>query len=183
MKNSKKYIIAAVLFVAVIGVAVWGYSRLNNQYDTDDTEIEIDTKADAAADFSAIDQNGNTVKLSDSFGKPIVVNFWATWCGPCKSELPAFNSLFSEYGNDITFMMVNMTDGSRDTVDGVKSFVTQSGYSFPVYFDTQYSASDAYSVQSIPMTVFINSDGTVMDTHTGSMDEATLRSYLDTLKG
>lgn len=152
---------------------------------TTTTTKKVTTQAakNPAADFTVYDKNGNKVKLSQKFGKPIVVNFWASWCGPCKSELPAFDSLYAEYGNDITFMMVNVENGDDDTVNDVKSFVSQAGYSFPVYYDKDGSASNAYSISSIPMTVFIRSDGTVMDTRIGSMEEATLRSYLNKLKG
>lgn len=82
-----------------------------------------------------LDADGNTVRLSDMFGKPVVINFWATWCPPCKRELPDFDRLCREYGDRVVFMMVNLTDGRRDTVDGTKKFVSEKGYTFPVYFE------------------------------------------------
>lgn len=99
------------------------------------------------------------MKLSDFAGTPVVINFWATWCSPCKAELPAFEAAFQQYGEQVHFMMINMTDGARDTVDGVKDFVAGGEYSFPLYFDTELDAAYAYGVYSIPMTVFINADG------------------------
>ncbi len=132
-----------------------------------------------AADFSVLDGDGNTVTLSERFGKPIVVNFWATWCGPCRSELPHFDAAYSEYGDEIEFMMVNLTDGGRDTVDSVKAFTAESDYSFPVYYDTEFSAANAYSIYSIPLTVVIDKNGAVAASHIGSMDADTLQGYLD----
>ncbi|MBQ7547083.1 MAG: redoxin domain-containing protein [Clostridia bacterium] len=138
-------------------------------------------EADLAADFTVLDRNGNQTKLSDHFGKPLVVNFWASWCGPCRNELPAFDAAAKAHAGDMEFMMVNLTDGYSETVDGVNQFIADNGFTFPVYYDTEESAANAYSVYSIPLTVFIRADGTVLDSHIGSMDETALQSYLDQL--
>ena len=125
----------------------------------------------------------NTVRLSDMFGKPVVINFWATWCPPCKRELPDFDRLCREYGDRVVFMMVNLTDGRRDTVDGTKKFVSEKGYTFPVYFDTGLSGAKAYSVSSIPQTTFIDANGNVFATRIGAMNETALRSYINAILG
>lgn len=130
-----------------------------------------------------LDADGNTVRLSDSFGKPVVINFWATWCPPCKRELPDFDRLCREYGDRVVFMMVNLTDGRRDTVDGTKKFVSEKGYTFPVYFDTGLSGAKAYSVSSIPQTTFIDANGNVFATRIGAMNETALRSYINAILG
>lgn len=142
-----------------------------------------DPNRNTAPNFTVVDANGDTVSLSDTFGKPIVINFWATWCPPCKQELPDFDKLYKEYGNKVTFMMVNLTDGRRDTVDGTKSFVSRNGYAFPVYFDIEYEGANAYSVSSIPQTTFIDKNGNIFTTRIGAMNEATLRSYIDAMLG
>lgn len=138
-------------------------------------------KKNTAPDFTVLDAYGSSVRLSGKFGKPIVINFWATWCSPCRQELPDFNRLYSEYGGRVTFMMVNLTDGLRDTVEGTKSFVAQNSYTFPVYFDTSRSGANAYGVSSIPQTTFIDRSGNVYTTRIGSMSESTIRGYLDAL--
>lgn len=138
---------------------------------------------DNAPDFTVLDKDGKRIGLSDQFGKPIVINFWATWCPPCKQELPDFDKLYREYGDKVTFMMVNLTDGKRETVDGTKSFVSKNGYSFPVYFDTVYEGADAYNVSSIPQTTFIDKNGNIYTTRIGAMNEATLRSYINAILG
>lgn len=142
-----------------------------------------DIKKNTAPDFTVLDKDGNTVRLSEKFGKPIVINFWATWCPPCKQELPDFDKLCKEYGDRVVFMMVNLTDGYRDTVDGTKRFVSGKGYTFPVYFDTKDNAASAYNVSSIPQTTFIDAKGNIYTTRIGAMNEATLRIYLDALLG
>lgn len=134
-----------------------------------------------APDFEVLDKDGNTVKLSDFRGKPVVVNFWATWCPPCKAELPDFDEAAATYGDQVTFLMVNLTDGIRDTVSGVKTFVTDNGYTFPVYFDTTYSAANAYRVSSIPTTYFINAAGEIVGSKVGMISAVELESYIKLL--
>lgn len=140
-------------------------------------------KKNTAPNFSVLNTSGNAVRLSDKLGRPIILNFWATWCPPCRRELPDFDKLFKEYGDRVEFMMINLTDGRRDTVAGTKRFVAEKGYSFPLYFDTRFSASNAYTVSSIPQTTFIDKNGNVFKTRIGAMNEATLRSYINTLLG
>ena len=146
-------------------------------------DVTEDIKKNTAPDFNVLDKDGNTVRLSDKFGKPVVINFWATWCPPCKQELPDFDKLCKEYGDRVVFMMVNLTDGYRDTVDGTKRFVSGKGYTFPVYFDTKDNAASAYNVSSIPQTTFIDAKGNIYTTRIGAKDEATLRIYLNALLG
>lgn len=146
-------------------------------------DVTEDIKKNTAPDFTVLDKDGNTVRLSDKFGKPVVINFWATWCPPCKQELPDFDKLSKEYGDRVVFMMVNLTDGYRDTVDGTKRFVSGKGYTFPVYFDTKDNAASAYNVSSIPQTTFIDAKGNIYTTRIGAMNEATLRIYLNALLG
>lgn len=146
-------------------------------------DVTEDIKKNTAPDFTVLDKDGNTVRLSDKFGKPIVINFWATWCPPCKQELPDFDKLSKEYGDRVVFMMVNLTDGYRDTVDGTKRFVSGKGYTFPVYFDTKDNAASAYNVSSIPQTTFIDAKGNIYTTRIGAMNEAMLRIYLNALLG
>ena len=142
-----------------------------------------ETVKNTAPDFTVFDKDGKPVRLSEMFGRPVVINFWATWCPPCKREMPDFEKLYKEYGDRVVFMMVNLTDGHRDTVEGTKRFVSGKGYTFPVYFDTQDSGGSAYHIVSIPQTVFIDRNGNVYKTHIGAMNEATLRLYIDALLG
>lgn len=138
-----------------------------------ETDEHGEVSYEYARNFLVLDQDGNTVTLSQFIGKPIVINFWASWCPPCKAELPDFEKAYKEYG-DVVFLMVNLTDGSRETVDSAKDFISQNGYTFPVYFDTEFSASYAYSLSSIPVTCFIDEEGNLVTSRVGMIDYDTL---------
>lgn len=146
--------------------------------------VSASAKADATAtdntvpapDFTVLDAQGNSVKLSDYFGTPIVLNFWASWCPPCKSEMPEFQTVFEDVGGDVQFLMVNMTDGSRETVDTAKAFIEKTGYTFPVLFDNEQEAAYRYGISSIPSTLFIDAQGNVVAGSEGAIDEDTLRA-------
>ncbi len=132
-----------------------------------------------AYDFSVYDVSGNKVKLSDFFGKPIVLNFWASWCGPCKSEMPAFDEVYKEYKDDIHFLIVNLTDGYQETVTSATNYVTSAGYSFPIYYDKDSEGANAYGVYSIPVTYFIDKDGYLVAYGNFAFDKATLLSGIN----
>lgn len=136
-----------------------------------------------APDFTVYDQAGNAVNLSDFVGKPTIVNFWASWCGPCKMEMPDFDEKYKELGEEIHFVMVNMTDGSQETIEKAAAFVEESGYSFPVYYDTDMDAAMTYGVSSIPSTFFIDAEGNAVAWAQGMIDAATLQKGIDMLKG
>lgn len=135
-----------------------------------------------AKDFTVTDIDGNEVKLSDFIGRPIVLNFWASWCGPCKYEMPHFQTLYEELGEDVQFLMVNLADGYQETVESGSEYVEKNNYTFPVYYDTSLEAAYNYTIYSIPVTYFINRDGEIVEYVEGFIDEEdTLRSKINNL--
>lgn len=139
------------------------------------------SNVNTAADFTVQTYSGSNVSLSNFFGKPIVINFWASWCGPCKSEMPDFNTVYQEYKDKVVFMMVDMVDGSRETKQSGYNYVSSQGFSFPVYYDVNRSAALAYSINSYPTTYFIDKNGNVATYNKGSMSARTLRSQINKL--
>ena len=142
-----------------------------------DTPADGETEGDSvtkAPDFKVLDMEGNEVRLSDFFGKPIVLNFWASWCPPCKAELPDFEDAYKKYDGEVVFLMVNMTDNQMETVEVAKDFVKTYGYTFPVYYDVNYQAATVYGIRSIPQTYFINAEGEAVASATGMISAAQL---------
>ena len=133
----------------------------------------------SAPDFTMLDVDGNEVTLASFFGKPIILNFWASWCGPCKSEMPDIQKFYEQYGEEIHFLIVNCTDGSRETVETAKAFLADTGYTFPVYFDTTSMGGYTYGASSIPLTYFIDADGNLMAYYMGAMSESILQQGVD----
>lgn len=154
----------------------------NNDGTTENTNQPEDTSSESknlAPNFTVYDMEGNEVNLTDFFGKPIIINFWASWCGPCKMEMPDFNEAYETYKDEIEFLMVNMTDGSRETIEVASSFIAESGYTFPVYYDTDYSAAITYSVSSLPTSYFLNAEGELVTYARGAINGATLEKGID----
>ena len=145
--------------------------------------VMADAENTQVPELTLLDANGNTVSLSQVLdGKPVVLNVWASWCPPCVAELPHFEQAAKDYEGRVNFMMVNFTDGSRETMAGAKAFLAQNGYTFPVYFDTEVMTYGTYMFGSIPTTWFIYADGTALGYVTGNIAEAeTLYEYIDML--
>ena len=143
---------------------------------------ETSPESQLAPDFTVYDGAGNPVNLSDFRGKPVVVNFWASWCGPCQGEMPDFEEKYRELGDEVVFLMVNMTDGGRETVETARSFIEDTGYTFPVYYDTEGMAAAIYGVYSIPSSYFIDAEGNAVAYAMGAIDGATLQQGIDMIR-
>ena len=127
-----------------------------------------------APQFTLPDKNGNMVTMSAVKGKIKIIDFWASWCGPCRSEMPDFDEIYRLLGDEVVFMLVNLTDGEVETMQTATAFVDSMGYSFPVYFDLTSEAAYLYGIQSIPTTFFISARGNFVAYAEGALDYNTL---------
>ncbi|MEG0804526.1 MAG: TlpA disulfide reductase family protein [Pygmaiobacter sp.] len=190
MKDKKKILLILVAFIAVLLVAQLGYQLLQPRVNApalqempsigDMAADSSDPAAEHAPDFTVYDASGNSVTLTELMGKPLVLNFWASWCGPCKGEMPDFEAVYQEYGDKVTFVMVNLT-GGRETQESAQSYVEGKGYTFPVYFDIDGDAAATYSVSGIPATYIIDADGALVAHSVGAISGDELRKALDGL--
>ena len=185
MKQSVKFFILTVLLIGVLVGAYFAYQALKGDGSAEITQAQSTTISEQAGgkatDFKAVDANGNDVKLSSYFGKPTVVNFWATWCGYCVREMPLLESKYKELSDKYNFVMVNLTDGDRETLKKANAFLKENQYTFPVLYDTYGEALQTYEAYTIPVTLFINSDGTIMEKYTGALTEEILTQKLSEL--
>ena len=134
-----------------------------------------------AKDFTAYTDDGTAVTLKEKRGKPVVVNFFASWCGPCKMEMPHFEEFYQLYGDQVEFMMVNLCAFGNDTKEAAKKLVADGGYTFPVYFDTDGDATLKYSIRSMPTTIFVSADGELKGQKIGMIDRETLRKTVEAM--
>ncbi len=131
--------------------------------------------------FTVTDKNGKSITLSNLPKKPVVINFWAIWCGPCLAELPDFQEAYEEYSEEVTFLFINVLHWRNNTVTQVENFLSSNGYTFPTYYDTHGNASDECNVNSIPLTIFMGKDGKVKQTHSGTINKSKLISGIKNL--
>jgi peroxiredoxin len=132
---------------------------------------------DVAHDFALQDLEGNTVRLSDFSGQPVIINFWATWCGPCQVEMPELQAAFEEYSEEgLTILALDQ----QEPPDVVREFFyDEMGLTFTPLLDTDSAVSDLYGTGMVyPATVFIDGEGVVTAVHRGPMTKSQIDSYL-----
>lgn len=126
-------------------------------------------EGDAAPGFTAALTDGAEFTLSEQQGKVVLLNFWATWCGPCVREMPAFEKLHEEYGEDVAILAVNCMEGE----DIVKAFQEENGYTFPIACDEEGDIVMKYPSQGIPYTLVIDGEGIIQKIYVGAADAET----------
>lgn len=121
-------------------------------------------KGQAAPDFVLKSSSGDNLRLSEYRGEVVMINFWATWCGPCRQEMPLLDELYSRYQRvGFSLLGVNIDDDSRRALQ----MVTELGVTFPVLFDERKEVSKLYDVEAMPVTVLVDRQGTIRHVHHG----------------
>ncbi|MCT1403069.1 TlpA family protein disulfide reductase [Paenibacillus sp. p3-SID867] len=127
-----------------------------------------------APNFSLQALDGQTYSLQGLKGKPVVINFWASWCGPCKIEAPELVRLYDKYRARIEIYAVNVT--ASDSIEGAKAFAKDYGFQFPVLIDEKGEVAQKYAIRPIPTTLFVNSEGIIIEQVIGLVDPQTMES-------
>jgi cytochrome c biogenesis protein CcmG, thiol:disulfide interchange protein DsbE len=134
-------------------------------------------KGDQVPDFSYTMADGSTRTLAELRGQPLIINFWASWCIPCREELPAFQQALAEH-EGVTMLAVNR----NETAEVVARFAIETGFSMQLVTNFSGDIGDAYGVTSLPLTFFVNSDGTIASRHIGAMKLADITKQIEALQ-
>ncbi|MBI1878835.1 MAG: TlpA family protein disulfide reductase, partial [Chloroflexi bacterium] len=123
-----------------------------------------------APDFALPTLDGEIVRLSDFKGKPVLLNFWATWCGPCRAEFPDFQK--ASVDNADTLVIIGINNTSTDQKDQVPAFVEEFGATFPIVLDETGETAKAYGILGLPTSIFIDRNGNISEIFTGPINKA-----------
>ena len=147
----------------------------------EETAEEGLTKGDVAPDFTLTTLDGKEVKLSDLKGKKVVLNFWATWCPPCKAEMPHMQNYYEDFAKDenVEIIAVNLTSGDKE--ESVQDFVQDYGLTFPIPLDVEGNVGGTYQAITIPTSYMIDTKGRIQNKIVGPMDERMLTDFISNL--
>ncbi len=145
------------------------------------SRLPVDASPDVNAPQPAVDHpapdftltrldTDEPVSLNDLRGKPVILNFWATWCGPCRAEMPALQAAYERYGEDL--LVIGVDQGEEETVVG--PFLDEFGISFPILLDGDMAVGRDYRIMGLPTTFFIDSQGIIRGVHAGQINSAIL---------
>ena len=135
------------------------------------------TVGTAAPDIALKSLDGTSLRLSSFKGKPVVINFWATWCPPCKEEMPIFERYARKYAGQLVILGID----SQESAEIVQPFVTQMGITFPILLDQSGIVSARYFVKDFPYTFFVDESGILRGQHLGLLSEEKLVRFLGTI--
>src|SRR5690625_1067224 len=190
-----KQIIGIGLIVVLAGIVIFNYvsdqSATSDNYD-DQGDVFIDESnmpeesagiepGETAPDFELETLEGDTIKLSDLRGQKVMLNFWATWCGPCREEMPEMQEFYDNNEGEVEILAVNLLETESDASNAAE-FIDEFQYTYPVLLDKDAEVSDAYKGDiAVPTTYFIGSDGTIQHPRKiGSMTYEFMEEMVDT---
>ena len=162
-------------------------SIVSSESETDETASadESDNGLLPNIDFSGAqfkDRMGNVIKVKELKGKPFVINVWATWCPPCREEMPYFDTAWKKYKDQVDFYMVNSTESRpTETMERVVEFYEDMNLQVPLYFDREFTTTISAQASFLPTTVFVNEEGKVVYHHLGLISEQELNEQLEAL--
>ena len=156
---------------------------VESQDSTSDEESNSSAEIISAPDFTLTDQNGDAHTLSDYKGQTIFLNFWATWCPPCRSEMPEIQKLYEEFGyNEGDLVVLGIAApgvGQEGNIDSVIGFLTENEYTFPVVMDNLGVFTSLYGIRAYPTTFMISEDGSIYGYVEGALTEDLMHSIVE----
>ncbi|MDA2382430.1 redoxin domain-containing protein [Bacillus cereus] len=137
----------------------------------------------SAPDFELTKLDGTNVKLSDLKGKKVILNFWATWCGPCQQEMPDMEAFYKENKENVEILAINYTPSEKGGgEEKVSNFAKEKGITFPILLDKNIDVTTAYKVITIPTSYFIDTKGVIQDKFIGPMTQKEMEKRVAKLK-
>ncbi|AHA73097.1 redoxin domain-containing protein [Bacillus cereus] len=137
----------------------------------------------SAPDFELTKLDGTNVKLSDLKGKKVILNFWATWCGPCQQEMPDMEAFYKEHKENVEILAINYTPSEKGGgEEKVSNFAKEKGITFPILLDKNIDVTTAYKVITIPTSYFIDTKGVIQDKFIGPMTQKEMEKRVAKLK-
>ncbi len=183
----KKLLFGILLLAGVAIIAINFFSEDETAADstvpTPSTNDQSQSLAQGAVapDFTLTDQNGETVRLSDYRGKKVILNFWATWCPPCRAEMPHMQQFHeNNRDNDVKILAVNLT-AQDNGVEAIQSFIDEFGLTFTIPMDESGSVAQTYQVRTVPTTFILNTKGEITQKIVGPMDEQIMKDQTDVI--
>ena len=176
MKSNQRKI--TYIIILLLGMA-WIFVSADSSGTSTSGLIPAPQQGFLAPDFELQTTTNETIKLSDLRGQAVLVNLWATWCPPCRAEMPAIEKIHKEYKDDVLVVLaVNMT--YQDTFANIAPFIDEYSLTFPILLDTNNSVGSAYQLRSLPSTFFVDRDGIISEVVIGGpMAEALLRTRVE----
>ncbi|MEC1180777.1 redoxin domain-containing protein [Metasolibacillus meyeri] len=166
----KKILSIAIIAAAIVVIVFSVVNAMNKK--------ERRENADQAADFTLETLDGTKVSLSDYKGKKVILNFWTTWCPPCKAEMPHMQNFHEKHeDSDVALLAVNLT--TSDSIRDVENFIDGYGLTFPVLLDVDGEVGELYEIIPIPTTYFLDEEGNIMEKFIGTLDEEMIENILD----
>jgi thiol-disulfide isomerase/thioredoxin len=162
-----------LVILAAIGIGSgFLFNRLVNGSGSEPLQEPVESSP--APDFQLESLDGSSIKLADLRGRPVLINFWATWCGPCQQEMPLIEQYYQKYKADLVVLAVNSDEPESD----VQAYITNLDLNFTVLLDPGYKVEDLYRVRAFPTTFFVDKSGTIRYQHIGVLDQGQLVQYL-----
>ncbi|WP_419884408.1 TlpA disulfide reductase family protein [Paenibacillus sp. B-A-8] len=175
--------------IAIILLFTWGIfdykknqsGQSNNIQQEQSIEVVGIKKGNEAPDFELLNLEEQPVKLSDFKGKKVILNFWATWCPPCRTEMPHMEKYYTDYKDDTVVLAVNLTNTEQKTAN-VTGFIEQFGLSFPVALDSEGDVSSKYQVVAYPTSFIIDSQGIIQEIYQGAINYDLIKKALSNVE-
>ena len=174
MINKKVFIFGIIVIIIISLFMAYQLDYLPFTPEKERKSKEGSNPGDKAPDFTLQTLYGKELSLSNLQGKKVFLNFWATWCGPCRSEMPDILKLYQNHDN-IEVLAVNVKDNKGQ----ILNFIMDNSYNFPVVLDTNGAVSTQYTVRGIPTTYILDENGIIMAKHTGVLDYNKMKELLN----